>query len=162
MFSIIGDTMDSKAEQRVAIAKDALAWIKAGALIPSKGTYVSPEHDPRYTPETQGLQLRDINLGKCYVCAQGALFLAKAFRYDNVLATELHGGRMPALLEHFEPKQLMLIEYAFEDWSSIADIDIGVGSTRAIRRFVKRHPYSDKRMSAILRNIIKNNGTFRP
>jgi hypothetical protein len=81
------DEAARKAKERIAIAKDALEWVEAGALIPTKGTYVKPTNKVDVADSDK--QLRDVNLGKCEVCSLGALFLAKAVRYNNVLANTL-------------------------------------------------------------------------
>lgn len=138
-----------KAAERVAIAKDALAWVEAGTLIPTKGTYVSPEHYPNDVVDA-GKQLRDVFLGKCEVCVKGALLLAKAVRFDNVLAVEMSRGREQALREHFSDEQITMVEDYFESaqWQLY-------GGTLA-------NGSPEGRMVAILQNIIDNEGTFCP
>jgi hypothetical protein len=147
-----------KAAERVAIAKDALAWIEAGALIPTHGVYVVPTRYPKYG-EDNDKQLRDVDLGECRVCAMGAILLAKAVRFDNLLAKNLSSGRTKALLEHFEPNQLKLIEYTFEGWNDMA-MPLGEAVGQAIFRFCLKHLDTKERLIAILNNIIEHNGTF--
>jgi hypothetical protein len=153
-------TEKQRAQERVAICKDALAWIKAGALIPTMGVYVSPTITPReFSPNNGKTQLRDIKLGKCQVCAKGALFLAKAVRYNNVLAAQwdnacddsLPGGVMG---EHFSFNQLWVIEDYFEGRH--------FGNNKNIIKWVKKYPNAKDRLIAILNNIIENKGTFKP
>lgn len=149
-----------RAKERVLIAKDALKWIKAGALKPARGTYVIPGYDvkcklekDRYKHKLDNFQLRDIVLGPCAVCAKGALFLAKAVRYDDVSAYNWsdpdHEENFMAMQKHFSISQWNLIEQCFEGW-------------------YPRHAYAEKFktakdcLMAILQNIIDNNGTFIP
>jgi hypothetical protein len=144
-----------KAAERVAIAKDALAWVEAGALIPVKSTYVRPSPGVVFSnPYKQ--QLRDVNLGKCEVCARGALFLAKAVRFNNVLADWSYSTERvnrAALLEHFDDNQINLIEEYYEGF-----IRNGEAFSWA-RNFWTDNSH---RMTLILQNIIDNNGTFVP
>src|SRR5580698_2435046 len=120
--------MDKRAKERVAIAKDALAWIEAGALIPRQGVYVQPI-DANISQklladlDLDNKQLRDVVLGKCETCAMGALFIAKAVRYNNVLASQWNDASIEsdyggAMTEHFDVEELRLIEALFEMWPS--------------------------------------------
>jgi hypothetical protein len=152
----------SPAEQRVAIAKDALSWVEVGALVAEQCVYVRAEQRPYALP---GVQLRDVNLGKCHVCALGALFLAKANRFDNVGAgVNFYGDVLRSSLgEHFSIGQLGLVEAAFEMHANFATKH-GVGSAAADTavRFGQKRTTDRSRMSAILRNIVENDGTFVP
>lgn len=149
--------MDKKAKERVAIAKDALAWIKAGALIPETGVYLQPEITPsREDADTfYNKQLRDIVLGNCKVCAKGAIFLAKAVRYNNVLVCQWMKADEcddnAPLREHFSWEQLDDIEAAFEGWSD---------QKSNPKSYISKYPNDKDRLIAILNNIIKNKGTF--
>lgn len=152
--------MDQKAKERVAIAKDALAWVKAGVLIPTSGVFVRPDHMLTVKDEVDHKQLRDVVLGKCKVCARGALFLAKAVRFDNVEAGlfEINAGwyNREVLLEHFDDDQITLIENYFEGIGESTRPDWFWSSDRA------KEMTDSQRMVLILKNIIKNKGTFRP
>jgi hypothetical protein len=150
--------MNKKARERVAIAKDALAWVEAGALTPQCGVYVRPTIYP--TQSEVYKQLRDVYLGKCEVCARGALFLAKAVRFDNVLAGNFNmpSANLCALEEHFEFQQIALIENYFEGRSVHW---VNYNSDLYIY-WARRHPSSSERMTLILQNIIDNDGTFVP
>src|SRR5690242_5274654 len=98
----------TKAEERVAIAKDALAWIKAGALKPRTGAYVWPSR--RIEEHDNGKQLRDVVLGECRTCALGAMFIAKAVRFDECVAegafTFIGDNIRHHLAQHFGRGQL--------------------------------------------------------
>jgi hypothetical protein len=146
--------MDTRAKQRVAIAKDALAWIEAGALEPTTGLFISPSRADCYSSKGQ---LRDTVLGKCHVCALGSLLLAKAVRFDNVLCNQMNylNTRMGVgpIADHFDRNQLLLIESAFEGYSD-EDNDVQI--------FYSKYPDPKDRLVAILKNLIKNKGTFKP
>ena len=143
-----------KKQERVLIAKDALAWIKAGALTPRKGVYVSTTNS--IAMKDQGKQLRDVVLGRCRVCAKGALFLAKVVRYNNVLATQIceagNSGNAAPLREHFSVSQLDLIESSFEGWgNTLGDLSV---------QFWEQYKDDKSCLIAVLKNIISNNGEF--
>ena len=142
--------MDQKATKRVNIAKDALAWIEAGALTPYCGVYLDPTRYPTNEEIDSGIQLRDIVLGPCKVCAKGALFIAKAVRYNNVKVDQWREASYydGPLTEHFDREQLRLIETCFEGW----DIDY--------IDWKNNYPDPKDRLVAILQNIIDNDGTF--
>lgn len=160
--------MDKKAKERVAIAKDALAWAKAGALIPFKGAYVSPidldifrqlnflREQTRYTGKGEGNeQARDTVIGKCHVCALGGLMVAKAVRYDNVLVREILNDPYNKLTDHFSIEQLNTIEGIFEGWGN----DIAASPEDS---WTLAFPSISDRFEAIMKNIIRNKGTFVP
>ena len=152
--------MDKQAQERVAIAKDALAWVEAGVLLPAKMVYVNTVLEDDQINWDPKAQLRDVVLGPCRVCAQGALFLAKAVRYDNVSgirnSDDLHHRACKAdeLEEHFTRDQLKLIEQYFEGWAA--------GSNYAPQFFKEDYPDHRQRLIFILKNIIDNKGTFVP
>src|ERR1700682_4791009 len=110
------------AEQRVAIARDALEWLGEGALIATGSTYGYPVNrhkdpsrcDSSVDPNTQ---LREVQMGPCKVCGRGPLFLAKAVRFDDVTVGDWNCvSRMvyEKLGRHFDRQQLEMIEVAFE------------------------------------------------
>ena len=161
------DTKQKRAE-RVAIAKDALSWIQKGALIPTHQVYLNPEFNPYCNADGSRAfmhdqidhkQLRDVVLGKCEVCAKGALFLAKAVRYNNVVVVQMNEADGDwdgaPLREHFSQAQLQLIEAAFEGF----DYDTHRGHSAA-RTFYNRFYTATQRLTAILENIIRNDGEF--
>lgn len=155
--------MSTKAQQRVAIAKDALKWIEAGALEPESGTYCQAQKNPTTGSNNGsggggGTQLRDVVLGKCHVCAIGALFLAKAVHYDKVTVRDFWSGNYwDTLKQHFSQAQLDLVEAFFEGWQD--DLKYGIVGALAFR---SRHQDDTERLTLILQNIINNRGTFRP
>jgi hypothetical protein len=159
--------MDQKAQERIAICKDALAWVEAGALIPSTGQYVRPEVWVSDEDFRSGKQLRDINLGKCSVCLRGALFLAKAVRFDNVWATNrfyAEPENRAALLEHFDNKQIELVEVYYEgtiytSWHREVESWHEPVAEKFHSKYLGR---PSERMTIILQNIIDNEGTFCP
>jgi hypothetical protein len=152
----------SPAEQRVAIARDALSWLKARALIAQKGFYTKRLEAPT-GPLKSNVQLREQTLGRCQVCGIGALFLAKAVRFNDVTGWDyLMGNPRDKLKRHFSLDQLDMIEVAFEQdvysWIRAKDAT----ALNKAKTFAPREGDPGARLTAILKNIIANNGTFVP
>jgi hypothetical protein len=147
----------TKQEQRVTIARDAFAWVKAGALLPQPGDYIEPTGvtitDNRWVP------LCKARLGTCRVCSLGALFLAKASRCSSVTISDYLSDHMSVLEEHFDVAQLADIEASFE--AEYLGIYGDEGSEPAVR-FGTAYEDDTDRLCAILQNIIDNGGMFRP
>lgn len=162
------DTFSSPAAKRVAVARDALAWLRAGALQAETGNYVKPFQElPIYTLDGHK-QLRDVVFGETTVCALGALFIAHVVRFDDCTVAEYAHSRLQQrnLIETkmkgtFEPKELELIESAFEcgDLTYLSWPKKTVDDAIA---FGNRYRSARNRLVAILENIIANEGNFRP
>jgi hypothetical protein len=136
-----------KAEQRVALATDALAWLEAGGLVAKTGLYVHPVDISVHVSRAMWkAQARDTVIGPCNVCGLGALLISKIVRSDGCTVGELlvRPGSLAyeKLEEHFSFGQLANIDTAFE------------------RHWTKRYPDPKSRLAAILENIIRNGGTF--
>lgn len=152
------------AEKRVAIAQDVIAWVKAGALVPSEGGYVCPSNGYFAGMADRETQLRDVNLGQCEVCAVGALFLAKAVRFDACTVGDWRSGQFhDNLTDHFSEEQIALIECAFECcrmgpfYNLPSDEDSGDALA-----FYRRYRTDKGRLIAIMQNIIDHDGQFVP
>jgi hypothetical protein len=156
-------------QKRIAVCEDAIDWIRAGALIPKTSIYVYSIRAPYFGGLPSNLQLRDVCLGPCEVCAVGALFLAKAVRFNGVtveqyLYARQYSAKYFTLLKGlFSAYQLRLIEFAFE-YSFVGvprPKNLKTGTSIAIKKF---HAIltSEERLIRILQNIINNNGTFIP
>jgi hypothetical protein len=160
----------TKAEQRVAIARDALEWLKAGALIAQGSTYGYPVNrnlDPRNAAGSIRMddQLRDVEMGPCRVCGLGALFLAKAVRFDDVTVRDWCNGSRGVyekLSQHFSRTQIAMIEVAFEENPSFSNTLTEADTRRALDFWKDSQIDYKGRLIAILRNIIQNGGEFHP
>jgi hypothetical protein len=154
--------MDQAAKDRVAIARDALAWERAGALKVKAQSYIVVDGDVKTSLALNlDKQARDVVLGPCQVCALGGLLLAKAVRFDAVTVSNVLNHQVKRLLDHFSADQLNEIEAAFEGCSypSITWID----SDRVFNIDWKEAFPNDKvRFRRIMENIIRNEGTFVP
>ena len=136
------------ADKRVAVAKDVLAQIKLGALVPEAGKWAELEFNERlevededsYSSEKERLltssasaQDAVVKAESCNACALGAVFVS-AIRLGNKLTCGQAGLDFDGtvfdlshienhLSKFFEPEQLALMEIAFEQ----GDGAFGVG-----------------------------------
>lgn len=144
--------------QRMLIAKDVIAQIACGKMIPEKSSFLlvncSFDEIDKNTRLDQVLENK-----VCHVCGIGAAFVSlvgfvdgeetnKHLRYIGQGRANSAGGNLRNKLSKlFEQRQLDLIEVHFECWGDCVEI----------------YPYNPKvRLTMIMQNIIDNNGTFVP
>ncbi len=157
----------SHAKQRVAIAYDVLAQIKMKKYHAEPMTYVEvPGASDKIDDSDGALDLQKVLLSNspdCNVCGLGAAFCSMARLGDEVDLADGDGYVIHKTLKPiFGMHQIGLIEYAFEGHDA-ADMQLlSENEEKACGRFFKKRPDDDKRLAAIFRNIIKNNGTFKP
>jgi hypothetical protein len=141
----------SKKKQRIAVAQDALKQLKLGIYVPKAGTYcMAPDLEKLSIFSYLDLQAQMLSAKppQCHVCGIGSLFVSMARLGDKVSYFDSALEKLPLI---FSDNQIDLIEGAFEGW----------GYRHAgIRGFYNRYPDPTKRMNAILRNIIRNEGIF--
>lgn len=166
----------SRSEKRVAIAKDVIKLVNTNKIKPKSGTYLKI---PKRLREDEKLD-KAIKEVTCTGCALGACFIGLVdqgdkLRVSDILGefTDLNGIRFGSVDDNdfrqhlrkvFSPKQLSLIESAFEKQHFEDDKcleDIEEQQAQAIKFGVK-FPSVNSRMIGIMRNIIENKGTFRP
>jgi hypothetical protein len=162
----------SKKQQRLAIAKDVLAQLRAKKYQARPGTYADSEVMNVIDANTYGnFDLQQCLLSKnpeCEVCALGASFVSLSRLGDKVdwsLSQAPHSSLDPI----FGKKQVQLIEAAFEGWEPDRDeegnwiTDPYTGATEATYNFCNKYELdANKRLAAIFKNIIKNDGVFIP
>lgn len=156
--------------QRVAIAQDVLDGLASKQVRAMSGTYVRLyDGDPGDYNGVHKSQAERLNGYTCQVCALGALFVCATER-TPITIKETFSGKpdevtygmfsdriRDALSPYFSHDQLLAVEAAFEE----TDMDSSIDS--AARSFGRSAGYDDgERMEAIMRNIIENNGTFKP
>jgi hypothetical protein len=171
-------------ERAVAVAKDVLEHL--GVMNVEKGAYVRFLSDgysdkrplyesPLYERKGDLQDHLDEVQEKCEVCALGACLLSKARLYDNIdmrkfVAMSPAGFQeiRDMLNDIFDPKSMDLIETAFEkarfDYSYYAFLR-GSDEYRELDeaiRFGQQFNCPKRRVTAVMLNIIKNNGFFRP
>lgn len=152
----------SPAKKRVAIARDVLKALRLQKLIPSTGTYVF-----QVAPGDNG---QSLDGGKCTVCALGGLFACATDRGVGSLRTVLGNNSFLAapiratLGQFFSWEQLGYIEAAFEmraGWAAVEGTDPYALLPRAYEAAEWCTGWAaEERMVAIMRNIIRNGGTF--
>jgi len=168
----------TKAQIRVEVAKDVIRSLKlldvmTGVYFKPKGTLELVNSIVSSSPDSKVAAQK---LKKdCKVCALGACFLS-SIRLTNkwefgkfeehwtgpaqvravereVLEEKLH--------KIFTPFQIDLIETAFEEYNCTNRANDRSVIGRAMS-FGSKHYDSSSRLRAIMKNIIKNNGTFKP
>jgi hypothetical protein len=163
-----------QAAMRVAIAKDAIEQIKAGRLIPQSGVYLRVEGKSFYRVDPR-MQIKELVAGtRCTVCALGAVFIAAVDKRNAIAVREIVEGDgctswtfRNYLQNLFSREQLCLIEMAFEQNDSPGDfgefgVVVGRDEVLDCWRWVDEVPESRDRLTAILENVVRNDGTFKP
>lgn len=144
----------SPSAQRVAIAKDALAQLNASTYRAAHTYCDLKKTVPADVPLHESLR----SIPRCYVCARGALFLS-AVRKSNNFTPDYDTSHIsddefaPVEDRFFTRKQCDLIEAVYEGFPNM---------TPSGSDFHDHYSNDNERLAAILRNIIKNNGTFIP
>jgi hypothetical protein len=136
-------------QQRVEIAKDVLLQLKAKNYLAQPGTYVHSDtlNDLELQQEPFDFQQTLlIKSPECEVCGIGALFCSIARVGDRI---SYRDNIFHSLKLVFDRDQIDLIEGAFEGWGYRG---------KGIREFYHKYPDPNKRLAAIMRNIIKNEG----
>lgn len=165
---------------RLAVAADVIASLKYLEVYAGNGYIL--DIDPSKLHFTKGSKVvaREIQKQGCEVCALGACVLslvaldndfdflkASGESAENFNSLDLDHFR-DRLLEVFSPVQLCLIETAFErdemgarDVDNLDSDDLQPWLEAAIK-FGNKFGYSSKRLRAIMKNILDNNGVFTP
>ena len=161
----------SKKQRRLAIARDVLSQLRAKKFIAQTGIYLRAD-DLKNEEAAEPVDLQCFLLQtnpQCTVCGIGAAVCSLARLGDEVQYgsegafrdnTDYHGKLRPV----FSEKQIHLIEWAFEgrETTDEAYDFLSTKERLSAEKFFTKHPNTDKRLAAIFRNIVKNNGTFKP
>jgi len=178
----------SRAEKRVMIARDVLSALTRGKIEANAGAYVEPSDVYDYddvedidgatavASKKDSLQELLENVTPCKVCAKGAIFLCTVAMRNQVTVGDFQkmsgeggyawntarrawkGTQLSKTLGGiFSPKQLATIENEFEG------THMDKLGPKPVMQLEERFPYEEKaRLRVIFRNIIRNNGTFKP
>ena len=179
----------SPAKKRVMIAQDIIEEIRANKYIANTGSYIGnvtgTENFNVHMSKRMDVQEHFDQIESCSVCALGACLMSATKFANHIKFSDILDKRVldqinrprQLLTSLFDPEQLLLIEIAFE-----RDISSGHKFARGIRyqrgfgklgrfdddkqekalKFGNKQAYEDRRMVAIMRNIIRNKGTFIP
>lgn len=166
----------SKTEMRVAIAKDVISQLKAGSLQAKSGTWIQ---DSKLGTLEDFVEFRnDFNKpmdacefvnksNKCTVCALGSVFMSscKLFQPKVMLQSGWEAWAIfeeledSPLLKYFSVETLQLIEACFEGADGVHDVGTREGIAAAYEKSFKD---PTDRLNAIMTNIIRNKGQFKP
>ena len=177
--------MSVNKKMAVKIAKDAIAQIKAERYSATCGEYLGmslPIIKSDEDPNEIDLQtvLTDDNNATCHVCALGSLLASRArlnnsviLPFDNTIYSdevEVFADKdhcLDGLRPYFTKRNLSLIESAFEltnlesvDYESEAEAEKYSIELYAATLFGERYYDEGDRLIAILRNVIRNGGSF--
>lgn len=159
----------SKAEQRIAIAKDVLHRIELKQLVPIAGNFC--DIGRLATSNMDVSQILKNPTISCEVCAKGGLFMSyigvvNSYKVGDVRPTtgaSNDSAEMNLLSKIFSKEQLSLIETAFEGKFLRWNAPLSEIQQEACYRFYREYSTSfTKRLNAICENIIKNDGIFIP
>jgi hypothetical protein len=184
--------LSAKAKARIAIARDVLKQIRSGMFEPTSGVFFRAEaKDRRKNVLTERdvrdrKDLRDVlpkRLKRCEVCAKGALLMSCITKFDNVpVEIDMVGSvdKANAMLDgaanyadfglsnYFNQQQLDLMESAFEGFRAgwfnthFQEPSYMLKAYLAIDRYYRGYEDPESRLVAIMKNLIRNKGTFKP
>lgn len=168
----------SKEKQRIAICQDALQQIQKGIFIPTERTYVQDGVFSDLIGETETQQCLLTSNTRCQACALGSLFLSGVRFKNSVSGNELEEYDNYGIKNYFnglfDSSNLSLVECAFEKDEAFAsgayqrvynyDTSKYVIHEITIKAidFGKKYKKPKERLVAILKNMIKNKGVFKP
>lgn len=176
-MSAVAEKLTRK-QMRLAVAKDVLKRLDERKIRPGFG-YLSPQRNIRPIKLGESLQPHVDRLGRaCEVCAIGAACLSYIGLFneavcddppeddDHYWAPSWDRGKIAEICHKaFSPKQLQLMEAAYEGYGHSRDEISYAARQRAIRFCWRIDPFNHDgkaRMRAIFENIIKNDGDFKP
>lgn len=178
--------LTKKEEKRIVILKDALKHIKANRIIPEKGQVITYEDNVITSEcdlEDKNIQkfLKTMNRKKkpCKVCARGSILFSSIWKNNKFYKDLKKGNEANShkviigkgvasqktkeneyLEKFFDKKQLALMESAFENNYNRSILT--AEELQDCSNFYEEYNNSHDRLEAIIKNAIKNNGTFIP
>jgi hypothetical protein len=174
----------SPAGKRVLIAEDIIAQIKAKRFKPKSGVWVQPTN-AKHTADIEldltfngTAPVRELFLEKkipaCECCALGAMFMSCTLYNNKTTVNDFTnevildfeetvetGTFKNGLTRFFSRPQLKLIEAAFEGGYG-AFRSSNAKTMASLVKWEEKLPDDQKRLVAIMNNIIANGGTFVP
>jgi len=157
---------ETRAEKRVAIAKDVISKLNKKRYEAEQGVYCAAKDI--IWPEDEHTEIQTMLKGKkCNVCALGSLFVSAIDKYDKLMFDDptfdgINSRNDTYLKRFFSGPQLDLMESAFErDHMGVDSYDYTPTKTAAVA-FGCRYDFPDARLRAIMNNVIRNDGKFIP
>ena len=151
----------TKAEMRVAVAKDALKQLELEKYKACRGTYVDWNLEDKIRESDEDEQVQKIikeHESTCQICARGALLMSSIRKFNDVTVKDFNKNWEKKSKQIFSTQTLELAEIAFERWNKL---DHNAKQDRAYNFGIK-YSYDNERLKAILKNIIANKGEFKP
>lgn len=173
-----------KSEKAVALAKDVLKYLRYMNVRDGVAYCYGrlPDSIKDDCPGKEEAQKHIAGLTKnCKVCALGACFLSYIRLFDKVALRDISPSKpefstfsagesvdvdyydiVGQLNKIFSEKQMVLIESAFEQHCVQFAYDIDQDDIEAAEIFGQKYAEPKKRLRAIMQNIVRNNGVFKP
>lgn len=154
----------TKPEKRVVIAQDVINYINIKKFKPRAGNYVT---SIGYSL-TGDIQSQFDEIENCHVCALGGCLLSTVkytnkVKFEDLFYFTSDSDIADTLSSIFSQNQLYLIEKAFEGSGIFVGYDGNQKESDRAKQFYYSHlADTNKRLIAIMENIIKNQGRFRP
>lgn len=161
-------TEEEKKVGRLLILEDALKQLEGYTFKAADGYLAMTSLSSNLEPGRYQLQelLKERRL-LCYGCALGAMFLGYVAEHNNFTVDVLSDGYCDTktlyrkhvvshLSKYFNDAQLDMIEAAYEGWSDSAI------EPRYVSAWAYQYPKQSDRLEAILKNCLRNDGTFNP
>lgn len=172
----------SPARQRILLAKDVIDQIKIGRFAAMTGNWATLDGGS-FIPSEDSVQkaLLDGTVSQCNVCALGGLMVSCVLFKNKVTGNDYDYGALDfdtlhtrdnnynaGIRRHFSASQLILIELAYEGhdgWFGShmdSEGDVATPTQSKAMTWAEREPDDAKRLVAIMRNIVRNDGRFVP
>lgn len=160
----------SKAGKRCAIIRDALKQIEVKAYRVKRGVYSQPSLTRDAGCSINQEVLTQDKPVKCQCCDTGALFLSTVRITNKFDDANVNGDSVvDKLIPYFKPRQLVLIEAAFEQkespplyWSGIVGGVVSWEDRARAVTFGAKYKSALARTRAIFGNMLRNKGIFTP
>lgn len=167
VFDVAGFSKMADYQKRTFLATACVKFMASGLQV-RKGDYIkSPSLDKSLTKIGQATDLKNMleNASDVSCCGAGILLYADILLrgdyivYKNNDLSKIGMKDISDRLNYFSEKSLKIIETAFEGkWAFADDDKAGIPAIAFGLKFTDDR----RRMSAILNNIIENNGDFKP
>jgi hypothetical protein len=160
----------SKQQKAIEVAKDILDLIKDNQIKVDQGTWLDLSNINNDKPQESLLRLSKEN--DCRCCAMGSCLLSAIRLGNNIKYLEdssyieesSYNTEYKLLLKVFNQNQLSMIECAFEKGGGGFDYDDRLSDVLVDKciKFGQKYRTPKLRLIAIMKNIIKNKGEFKP
>lgn len=179
----------TKVERRLEVVKDAIKQLRRKNILAKEGDVVNVLNDDikNQLEDSDQVQLvlkklfkKKQELPVCRVCARGALLISTIHKQNAFTGKQFYNISSASFAKHhvedqrllvlFSSYQLQLIEEAFEqgahydssNFTSRFNSGISEENAKKAHKFHDRYKNDNNRLLAILTNIVKNKGLFKP